>query len=385
MRDSDGRLAFEKAEFAIRLSRVQRELVGQDIAVLLVDVPENITYLTGLETAGYYMYTCAIVPAEGEIQLLLRCAEAANAKATSWIEEPVLYEDTDDPLRLVAAIAKDLADTGRIAVEMNSSFLTVNRYRRLVDQLEPTEIVDGSEIIAKQRCVKSQAEIAKMRAAAQISSEAMKAAVGAIEPGRDENEIAGIIFETLIDRGSGFLGMEPFINTGPRTGTVHASWSGRKIRTGEPILIEIGASVNRYHAALMRTIFVGSVPQELEDWATVTQEALDAAIESIQPGITAGEVDEACRGTIERAGLFERFRKRTGYSVGLAYAPDWGEGHLLSLQRDDPTVLVPGMTFHIPPALREQGKYGFGISETVLVTETGCQILTTLPDRMIRK
>ena len=114
MRETDKQMAFERAEYAHRLKQVQQQMTRREIAVLLVDVPENITYLTGLETAGYYMYTCAVVPAEGEIQLLLRCAEEANAKTTTWIEQPVLYEDTDDPLQMAAAVAKDLAGTGRV-------------------------------------------------------------------------------------------------------------------------------------------------------------------------------------------------------------------------------------------------------------------------------
>jgi Xaa-Pro dipeptidase len=60
----------------------------------------------------------------------------------------------------------------------------------------------------------------------------------------------------------------------------------------------------------------------------------------------------------------------------VAYAPDWGEGHIISLRRDDPTPLEPGMVFHIPPALRVPRRYGLGMSETVLVTEGGCEVLT---------
>jgi Xaa-Pro dipeptidase len=179
--------------------------------------------------------------------------------------------------------------------------------------------------------------------------------------------------------------MEPFVNAGPRTGTLHASWHGREIQNNEPVLIEIGGCVNRYHAALMRTVFLGAVPKELRHWANIAIEALNAAIDAIRPGVTAGQVDQACRGVIEKAGLYDKFRKRTGYSIGLAYAPDWGEGHFMSLQKDDPTVLKPGMTFHMPPALREYGKYGFGASEMVLVTESGCEVLTTLPERLVCK
>ncbi len=90
-------------------------------------------------------------------------------------------------------------------------------------------------------------------------------------------------------------------------------------------------------------------------------------------------MDAACRGLLEDAGYEPYFRKRTGYSVGVAFAPDWGEGHIVSLRRDDPTVLEAGMVFHIPPALRVPRQYGLGFSETVLITKTGCEVLTRFP------
>jgi Xaa-Pro dipeptidase len=377
--------AFDAAEYAGRLERVRRRMEQQGISLLLVDTPENITYLTGMETPGYYMYMAAIVPAKGDLALVLRRAESANARTTAWTENLLPYDDTVDPLKLVADEALRLAGKGKIGVEMDSNFLTVNRFHRLSGYLRGAQIVDATSIVIEERKVKSAKEVEVMRRAARLVSTAMERAVAAIEPGRTENDVASAIFDSLIQGGSGFLAMEPYINSGPRTGSMHVVWSGRVLREGEPVLIEIGGSVHRYQAALMRTVLLGSPPKELLEWAKVAIESLEAVIAKIRPGITSGEADAACRGVIEKAGLYERFRKRTGYSIGLAYAPDWGEGHFLGLQKDDPTVLVPGMAFHMPPALREYGKYGFGVSETIVVSETGCEVLTSFPERMIRK
>lgn len=377
--------AFDAAEYAERLERVRRRMEQQGISLLLVDTPENITYLTGMETPGYYMYMAAVVPAKGDLALVLRRAETANARTTAWTENLLPYDDTVDPLRLVADEAKHLGGKGKIGVEMDSNFLTVNRFRRLSEYLGRAEVVDATSIVLEERKVKSSQEVEAVRGAARMVSVAMQRAVAAIEPGRTENDVASAIFDSLVQEGSGFLAMEPYINSGPRTGSMHAIWSGRVLRENEPVLIEIGGSVHRYHAALMRTVLLGSPPREVLEWAKVAIDALDAVVARIRPGITSGEADAACRGVIEKAGLYERFRKRTGYSIGLAYAPDWGEGHFLGLQKDDPTVLKPGMTFHMPPALREYGKYGFGVSETIVVSETGCEVLTAFPERLIRK
>jgi Xaa-Pro dipeptidase len=85
---------------------------------------------------------------------------------------------------------------------------------------------------------------------------------------------------------------------------------------------------------------------------------------------------------IARAGFEANYRKRTGYSVGVSYPPDWGEGHILSLRHGDPTPLEPGMVFHVVPALREYGRWAVGVSETVLVTPDGCEVLTNFPRRL---
>jgi len=378
---------FSKEEYLQRLERVRSRMKANGVEVLLVDTPENITYLTGFQSAGYYMYSCAVVPVEGDIQFVLRRAELGNASTSAWVSDVILYDDIQDPIRIVADLASRYTAPERTAVELRSSFLTIERLRRLVEALSCNidTVVDGSGFVLEERKIKSTAEIAQIREAARMASAAMRSAVEVIAVGRTENEVAAAILESLIREGCEFLAMEPYVNTGRRTGTVHASWNGQRIADGDPVLIEIAGCSNRYHGALMRTVLVGSVPEEIRTWADVANAALDATIEAIRPGATSGEVDAACRAGIEKAGLYERFRKRTGYSIGLAYAPDWGEGHFLGLQQDDPTVLSVGMTFHMPPALRQYDVFGFGVSETVVVTESGCEVLTDFPERMLHK
>jgi Xaa-Pro dipeptidase len=133
----------------------------------------------------------------------------------------------------------------------------------------------------------------------------------------------------------------------------------------------------------MRTVAGGAVDPEFVRWSEVTVEALDAAIDAIKPGVTSGDVDRASRGVFERAGLADVFRKRTGYAMGIAFAPDWGEGHIFALKSGDERELRAGMVFHMPPALRRYGAGGVGFSETVLVTKSGCEVLTRGPRRLV--
>ena len=134
----------------------------------------------------------------------------------------------------------------------------------------------------------------------------------------------------------------------------------------------------------MRAALIGAAAPRMEALADVCIEGLDAAIDAIRPGATAGEVDAACRAVIEREGLWDNYRKRTGYSVGIGFSA-WVEGHIASLKADDRTVLEPGMCFHIPIAVRLYGEAGLGFSETVVVTETGGEALGRTPRRLFHR
>lgn len=146
----------------------------------------------------------------------------------------------------------------------------------------------------------------------------------------------------------------------------------------------MAACHDRYHAALMRSAWLGAMPQVATDMEKTCQEGLEAAIQAIRPGAPCEAAHNACQKVIDRAGYTENFKKRAGYSVGISFAPDWGEGGILSLYTGVTTELRQGMTFHIPVALRVFGQFTVGVSETVVVTETGCKSLSAIDRPILR-
>jgi Xaa-Pro dipeptidase len=166
------------------------------------------------------------------------------------------------------------------------------------------------------------------------------------------------------------------VSSGPRAGVANATFGNRALALGDAVLIELWACRRRYFAALMRTVVVGEPDEEMARVGSVLERALSAAIAAVAPGATCAEVDAACRSVIEEAGYGESFRKPTGYSVGIAFAPGWGEGRIVSLRPGDGTRLEAGMVLHIAPAIRAFRRFGAGLSETVLVTGQGSEILT---------
>jgi Xaa-Pro dipeptidase len=262
-----------------------------------------------------------------------------------------------------------------VGLEDQGWFLSPAVHARLRTALGE-RVEGGSGLVEAVRRIKSAAEVGLIRSACRLTEAGMQAALQTIAPGRTENQVAAAAYAAMVGGGSDFLVGDPIVTSGWRSGVGHFTFANRALEPGDAVLLEFGACRRRYFGPLMRSAVVGEPASDLTRMGETVIAALEAAIAAIRPGVTSGAVDQACRGVIEAAGYEPYFRKRTGYSVGVAYAPDWGEGHIVSLRRDDPTPLEAGMVFHIPPALRVPRRYGLGMSETVLVTEGGCEVLT---------
>ncbi len=136
---------------------------------------------------------------------------------------------------------------------------------------------------------------------------------------------------------------------------------------------------------MMRTVFVGEPDESLWEAEKLVQEAMEACIDAIRPGVTANSVDAAGRAVIASSRLGAQQSSRTGYSIGIALPPDWGEGHILSLQQHEQRRLQPNMTFHLIPWAQIPDKGAIGFSETVRVTEDGCEFITGLDRKLYIK
>jgi Xaa-Pro dipeptidase len=158
----------------------------------------------------------------------------------------------------------------------------------------------------------------------------------------------------------------------------HTTWSGRILKEGDTFYMEVPASIKRYHAITTRTVSVGPPSGKIQKVADVVIKAQEAAIDAMKPGAAAGDVDKACRSVIEKAGYGEYFRHRTGYTTGI----DWVQNRGINLVPGSTMQLRAGMTFHIIPICMFFGEGAVGISDTVLVTEEGAEVLTGLDRKL---
>lgn len=375
--------AFGRAEYDGRVTRARRLLEAAGIDVMIVTGPENIFYLTGQQTPGYYTFQALVLPVDGEPAFVIRQLEYFNFVANTFISGAQVYQDGDQPVNFLVNVIKSRGwASKRIGIDKRGWFLPIATYEALRDQLG--DIRDAAGIVEQLRIVKSSAELEKIAIAATYVDAGMRAGLAAIKLGGSDNDLVAAMMGQAIAAGSEYVGMEPLVSVGRRSGVPHGTWRRGKIEPNQPIFLEMAACHDRYHAALMRCAWLGNAPQVAIDMERTCQDGLRAAMDAIKPGEPCAAPHLACQAVIDRAGYTENFKKRAGYSIGISFAPDWGEGGILSLYTGVTAELKPGMTFHIPVAVRIYGQFTVGVSETVVVTESGCRALGKIERPMLR-
>jgi len=353
---------------------------AQKVDMLLVTSPENIYYLTGYRTTGYYMYQCLLVPLDSFPRFVVRKLEMTNVLGLSWVKDGLALEDNADPLDgTIEGITACGGHKGRIGFEDQGFFLPPRVLAGVRERLPKAEFVPASGIIERCRVIKSPAEISYIRTAAAAAVAGFTEGLAEVRPGRTENDVVAAVYRGMLHAGSEYPSSPPYVVAGARSALAHASFEGREIRAGEIVYFEVGGCYKRYGGSIMRTVAVGKASSDVRRMATTMMRALDAAIEVIKPGVTSGTVDEAGRRVVTEAGLGKFWLHRTGYSIGVGFPPGWGEGHIMDLKPGDGRVLEAGMTFHLVPLILVPDIGGIGYSETVLVTATGCEVLTDCP------
>src|SRR6185295_20251626 len=106
MRDNP-ELPFALAEYRGRLAEVRAGLARRGIDACLVSIPENIYYLTGFTSTGYYMYQTLILPVEGEPMFVTYLEEKINILRRSWMERYMTYS-FDDPVAVTVQAIRDM-------------------------------------------------------------------------------------------------------------------------------------------------------------------------------------------------------------------------------------------------------------------------------------
>ncbi|MDU4312592.1 MAG: Xaa-Pro peptidase family protein, partial [Klebsiella michiganensis] len=264
--------AFSADEYAQRIRRTRERLSRAGVDVMIVTGPENIFWLTGQQTPGYYTFQALLLPVEGDPVFVIRQLEYFNFIANTFISDAAIYQDGDNPVDFLVAMLQQRGWLNkRIGLDKRGWFLPIAVYEALQSKLGA--IADTAGVIEPLRAVKSAAEVEKIAAAARYVDAGMRAGMAAIRSGADENALVSAMMGAAIAAGSEYVGMEPLVSTGPRSGVPHGTWRRRVMQDNDPVFLEMSAAHDRYHAAMMRSAWLGRPPAIAIEMEKVCQEA----------------------------------------------------------------------------------------------------------------
>ena len=396
MPERHAKVVFEQNEYERRLRLVKERMDHSGIEVMLVVDPANMNYLTGYDGWSFYVHQGVIVALDRPEPIWFgRQQDSNGARLTTWLGEESIVGYPDEYVQsrythTMVFVANLLRDRGiaerSLGVEMDNYWFSARMLLTLQDELPGTRIMDGHNLVNWVKTIKSPPEIAYMREAAKICTNAMDTAIENIAVGAWEKDVAAKVAEAQI-RGTDRYGGDspaifPIMPSAERTSTAHLTFDpDRRYQENDVVLLELAGSRYRYHAPLSRTAYLGSPPEDLQKVAETVVRGLNETLVFIAPGVTAEEVEARWRESIAGSGVEKP--SRVGYSYGLSYVPDWGE-HTVSLRPSDKTELQPGMTIHFMPGIWLD-TYGFECSEPFLVTESGCEKLIEYPQKLFVK
>ena len=361
-----------RTQFAARRKQARRAAEGAGAASLLVTHGPDVRYLTGftgsngavavaggraaLFTDGRYT-TQAKEEAQG-----LRVAidkRPAAVRAVEWLAglgvETCAFDAGQTTVAAFAGLKKALPTVG-------AKLLTAKQRRGF--------FVATDGLVAAIREVKDAGEIARMRSAAALGCRLFEGVLEHVEAGVTEIEVAAQL-ELLARRGGAeAMSFETIVASGQRSALPHGRATTAKLPKRGFVTLDFGVVLEGYCSDMTRTVHLGKASQEEWDVYHSVLEAQQAAVAAVRPGATCGEVDEAARAVLRKAGLEKAFSHSTGHGVGL----EIHEGPRVAAKQEQ--VLKAGMVITIEPGAYLPGKFGVRIEDMVLVTATGGEVLT---------
>lgn len=365
--------------YSTRQSRLINAIQAAGLDTLALNAGPTLAYLTGLhfhlsERPVIGLFSPSEPPSiflpELEGRKLENLPFAVHA--FPYGENPLSWGNT-----LAAAVEPLKLEGCKIGVEPRR--FRVLELRLLEAALPNAEILSGEDCVAGLRMQKDQAELAAMRQAIAVAQNALAATLPFIQPGLTERQIASRLTLELLRNGSDSeIPFAPIIASGPNSANPHAVPGDRLLQTGDLLIIDWGAGVNGYISDLTRTFAIGEPEPEFSQIARIVLEANAAARQQAKPGVPAGQLDQAAREVIEKAGYGPYFTHRTGHGLGL-------EPHEEPYIRgDNPLLLAPGMTFTIEPGIYLPGRGGVRIEDNLAITEDGSESLSDYPRELGR-
>lgn len=380
-------LHFDDAEYTARQSRAVTALQEAELDALLMFAPESHYWLCGYDTFGFAMFQCLVLTAQGDLHLLTRLPDLRQARLTSTLSDDQIHIWTEvegaNPADALRALLSDLGvSTGRLGFESQTVGLTDHNGQMLRASLP--DLIDQSDLIRALRRIKSPAEIAMHRKAAALSDDAMEAGLALTKAGAFEGDILAAMQGAVFKGGGDYAGNEFILGSGPGALLVRYFSGRRHLSEQDQMTWEWSGAFARYHAAMMRTVVIGTPSAAQVHMHNAAVEAIEACEEAIRPGEPMGQVFDAHAKVMDAHGLEHARMQACGYGMGAVYNPIWVDFPMF--YHGNPLPMQAGQVFFLHMILMDSAAgLGMSLGHSVLVTETGVERLSQQPlDLLVR-
>ena len=381
-------LHFTEVEYAARREATCREMARRGLDGLLIFRQETMYYLTGYDTFGYVFFQCLHLAVDGSTVLLTRRPDLEQARLTSVIDDVRVWVDGADAnpaLDLKAILAARGCAGARLGVEYDAYGLTGRNQLRLSAALDGfAALQDASDLVSRLRLVKSPAELAYVRRAAELADDALDAAHRLAAPGADEGEILAAMYGAIYRGGGDDAGNPIIIGSGDHALLCRTHSGRRRLDAVDQLTIEFAGAYRHYHACLMRTICIGQAGDLHRRYHSVALDAMAAVVDAFRVGNTVGDAYAAHARVFDAAGLSGARMNACGYSLGAVFEPNWMDVPMI--YAGEPTPIEPNQVFFLHMILADrETNTAMCPGQTILTTPSGPEILSRHPlDLVVR-
>ena len=351
-----------------RIAKAQQLLQKEGIAALVLDAGTSLNYFTGIRWWPSERTLVAVIPAKGEIKYVCPAFEEGRFRELIKIGSEVLiwHEDESPFQKIILSIKKAGFSTGKIGIEEQVRFFIADGLQKITKDFK---IISADKITIPCRQIKSDAEIALMQKASDITVEAIKAGIRNLKVGMAPNDVSNIVAKAHQELGASHD--FTLCIFGETSAFPHGTTKPQKLKKGDIVLMDCGCNYKGYSSDITRTIVFGAIPTERQEkiW-NLELKAQTAGFEVAKIGFTSESVDKAARKVITDAGFGPDYElpglpHRTGHGIGM-------NGHEYPyMVRGNKTMLQEGMCFSIEPTIAIIGEFGIRLEDCVYMKKDG--------------
>ena len=348
-----------------RIDRIRKILRDDNIDGILITNVQNVHYLSGFtgsdaallmtETKGYFL---------------------TDSRYSTQAKEEVSGFEVIEYRKKIEGLSNLINELRLEGIGFEAGDVTYQVHKELAEKTIGSQFIPVNKRIRSMRAVKDDEEIGRIKMAIDIASKSLMENTWRVTPGNQEREIAMELEFSMRRNGADNVAFDTIVASGERSALPHGRASEKRIGEGDFVIIDFGARYRGYYSDETCTFFCGKPNRRQKEIYQTVKDAHDKAISSVLPGMKAMEIDAVARAWIKDAGYEDYFGHGTGHGVGL----EVHENPVIGPESED--VLEEGMVFTIEPGIYIPGWGGVRIEDMVLVTGSGCEVLTGFSKEM---